>query len=319
MSLEIIPYQDKHAFQWDDFVNQESANGTIFHTRLFLSYHEEGRFEDRSILIFHNGELVAVMLLALKNGVLISHPGTSGGGLVLRSDYMKYSKANLVYSAIQDRYDRTISRMLLVEEIFCRGNIKPLLQLWQLEYSMKVEPSMYFDLQEEQLIANQRLREGMSSFIRVPNIRLLMVDNDSDYERFHEMFVANLDRHGIKPVHSLHELIKLRDLLGKKIRLYIVLDGEVVVAGVWAIQATSDSWHAQYLSRNYNYEGIGHQYALSSLISHVRGELQREGFKYFSLGSCYGGPNSEFSEGLCEFKEKLGTEMCFRYRFNLNE
>ena len=53
----IKKYNDMFEILWDNFVDNESVNGTIYHTRKFLNYHPKDRFEDRSIMIFDNSKL----------------------------------------------------------------------------------------------------------------------------------------------------------------------------------------------------------------------------------------------------------------------
>jgi hypothetical protein len=89
---------------WDAFV-RAAHNGTIFHTRRFLSYHLEGRFVDHSLVVEHltrkkgsaqsasrqhdtsdsfrpTALIPAVEMLIDKDRVLYSHRGASYGGIV---------------------------------------------------------------------------------------------------------------------------------------------------------------------------------------------------------------------------------------------
>ena len=43
MKITVRKFTVKDTKNWDDFVNR-SNNGTIFHTRKFLSYHPKNRF-----------------------------------------------------------------------------------------------------------------------------------------------------------------------------------------------------------------------------------------------------------------------------------
>ncbi|MDZ7413397.1 MAG: GNAT family N-acetyltransferase, partial [candidate division KSB1 bacterium] len=58
--MEITRYQDQHAEEWDRFV-WAANNGTIFHTRRFLSYHPPGRFEDHSLVFKKRGRVLALL------------------------------------------------------------------------------------------------------------------------------------------------------------------------------------------------------------------------------------------------------------------
>ncbi len=77
-------YEPAEAAAWDDFVGR-SVNGTILHTRRFLSYHGD-RFSDRSLLVTNaQGRIVGVLPAAedpADPSVVTSHPGLTYGGLV---------------------------------------------------------------------------------------------------------------------------------------------------------------------------------------------------------------------------------------------
>ena len=60
MNLYIEKYSEVYKKSWDDFVMDNSINGTFLQTRRFLSYHPVNKFEDVSILIFENNKIVAV-------------------------------------------------------------------------------------------------------------------------------------------------------------------------------------------------------------------------------------------------------------------
>lgn len=60
MDLIIKKYCKKNdLLVWDKFIINDSLNGTIYHTRIFLSYHEN-RFIDNSIMIYDKKKLIAV-------------------------------------------------------------------------------------------------------------------------------------------------------------------------------------------------------------------------------------------------------------------
>ncbi|MGH3069653.1 MAG: GNAT family N-acetyltransferase [Streptosporangiaceae bacterium] len=85
MESELIrDYLPDQAEAWDDLVTR-SANGTILHTRSYLSYHGD-RFQDRSLLITNSrgwpiGALPAAVDPA-DTTTVTSHPGLTYGGLV---------------------------------------------------------------------------------------------------------------------------------------------------------------------------------------------------------------------------------------------
>ena len=87
LELRIVEYKSQHDIIWDDFVLNQSVNGTIFHTRKFLSYHSEGKFNDKSILLYSNETLIGVIAVSQTEKTFFSHKGTSGGGPIIHLEY----------------------------------------------------------------------------------------------------------------------------------------------------------------------------------------------------------------------------------------
>src|ERR1051325_1232831 len=85
--MEVIPYEDKYSNEWDEFV-KASNNGTIFHTRKFLSYHSPKKFTDSSLIFKDDKKIIAVLTAASftkdNKKILSSHQGASYGGFVYR-------------------------------------------------------------------------------------------------------------------------------------------------------------------------------------------------------------------------------------------
>ena len=61
--MEVKEYDKQYKEQWEQFV-PTSNNGTIFHTRKFLSYHPPERFKDNSLLFFDKEKFIAVFTAA---------------------------------------------------------------------------------------------------------------------------------------------------------------------------------------------------------------------------------------------------------------
>jgi hypothetical protein len=86
MSTIVCCSNDLPNDSWDNFVG-ESVNGTIFHTRRFLSYHPEERFRDES-LVFRRAAKILVVAGGARTwtagATAWSHRGASYGGFVYR-------------------------------------------------------------------------------------------------------------------------------------------------------------------------------------------------------------------------------------------
>ena len=87
--IEIKKYIKEQSDLWEKIV-KNANNGTLFHTRKFLSYHPPGRFVDHS-LIFHKKDKPYILFPAAEREIdgiqyLVSHPGTSYGSFIVPED-----------------------------------------------------------------------------------------------------------------------------------------------------------------------------------------------------------------------------------------
>jgi hypothetical protein len=85
VATELIrDYLPDQVAAWDDLVAR-AVNGTMLHTRRYLSYHDE-RFRDRSLLVTNSRGWPIGALPAAEDpadgSVVTSHPGLTYGGLV---------------------------------------------------------------------------------------------------------------------------------------------------------------------------------------------------------------------------------------------
>ena len=71
MSFIVRPYTETLADKWDAFVMSHAVNGTFLHTRRFLNYHPQGRFEDCSLMIYNAQELCAVIPAAVAAAMFV--------------------------------------------------------------------------------------------------------------------------------------------------------------------------------------------------------------------------------------------------------
>lgn len=87
--LEIKKYITEQLDLWEKIV-KNANNGTLFHTRKFLSYHPPGRFIDHSLIIYKKDKPYILFPAAEReiNGkrFLVSHPGTSYGSFVVPAE-----------------------------------------------------------------------------------------------------------------------------------------------------------------------------------------------------------------------------------------
>ena len=102
--IEIKKFIEEQSDLWEKIV-KNANNGTIFHTRKFLSYHSPGRFTDHS-LVFHKKDKPYILFPAAdkeydSKQFLVSHPGSSYGSFVTPEDVSFADSYTVVESLIE--------------------------------------------------------------------------------------------------------------------------------------------------------------------------------------------------------------------------
>ena len=92
MSIKVKKFINENTTIWDNFINS-SNNGTLFHYRSFLNYHENIQFNDHSLLFYEDNKLIALLPAAIKNDEFCSHPGISFGGFIF-DKHLSFSNAH---------------------------------------------------------------------------------------------------------------------------------------------------------------------------------------------------------------------------------
>jgi hypothetical protein len=317
--VEIVRYKEHHAEEWERFV-WAANNGTIFHTRRFLSYHPPARFEDHSLLFHKRGKLLALLpAVRIDRGnsnVLSSHCGASYGGFVVKPD-LSIRDAFMLVDALLD---------------YARSQRFDVLELTHPPQVYWEKPSNYIDfalfqrnfVYKKREISSvvplnfppERVLETFSAESRRAVRRALklgvLVRRCDDYEDFYQILQKNLKmRHNVRPTHTVEELIRLKGLFPERIHLVAAFVMERMVAGVVLFYCNSRSNLAFYISHNEEYQ----QYRPVNLLFYeIFQDSIREGFRWFDFGIFT--VNMEPNWGLGHFKEGFGAQGVFRDTFH---
>lgn len=318
MRLNLIPYHPAKEQEWDEFVDA-SNNGTIFHTRTFLSYHPPSKFEDRSLIFKKEDRIIALFpATAWRQGnkkILSSHRGASYGGFVVKSPLSIRDAFRLV-EGLQN-YAR--------DQGFDGIDLTPAPQIY-LKY-----PSNYIDFA---LIKNgftYRKRE-ISSVIylnfsaaeilktfnpesrravrRATKLGVTVRESD-DYEAFYKILKKNLKlRHNVTPTHTLDELLRLKELFPTQIKLFAAYAEDEMIAGVVMFICNSKVVLAFYISHDEEFQRFrGVNYLFHRII---RWSIEN-GFDFLDFGIFT--VDMDPNWGLGRFKESFGAQGIFRDSF----
>ncbi|NOZ74925.1 MAG: GNAT family N-acetyltransferase, partial [FCB group bacterium] len=218
--IELHRYTSSEESRWERFV-ADSNNGTIFHTRKFLSYHPESRFQDHSLLFEKKGKLLALFPAAERikdqQKILWSHPGSSYGSLVV-PETLSFQDALGLVNALT-RYGQTHGfsaiRLTLPPTIYNRRLSN------YIDYALLHHGFMYINREVSSILfLESSVEKNLAKFkpshrraVRKAEKSGVIVRESDDFAAFYTILKNNLRiRHGVEPTHTLDELLRLKAL-----------------------------------------------------------------------------------------------------------
>ena len=229
--ITIKKYNKKLSEQWDKFVNI-SNNGTIFQSRKFLNYHIQREFNDYSLIIYNNKDIVAVMpgvcITKNKQKTYYSHPGTSYAGLVI--------KLNLNFILINEII-KSLDAYLLKNKFHQIFLINSPNVYWQyeeqsLDYLLQWNKYQIKELyishvsniahcKTVEKLLSKRKRRYIVNDSRLNNFTFRKIKNHSELIELYALLEKTKKKFDATPTHSIKELSKLWGLFPDNIVIYI--------------------------------------------------------------------------------------------------
>ncbi len=304
MSLEIQLFTPKDSMAWDHFC-EKTLQGTLLHTRKFLSYHQD-RFIDQSLIIYEGEKWLGIFPAAINPGdpsQIVSHPGITCGGLLhqgaLRGELM-------------------IEALRLIQDFYAKLGFKSLIY--------KVTPSFYHrspaqdDLYALFRLGASKIRCDLSSTIdlenRLPLIKgrrwalkkaqksnVNIVQGVQYLKDFWEILTNNLaEKHEASPVHSLYEIEVLIERFPEEILCICAEHNGTIVAGV-ILFVTHQALHTQYIASNAAGREVS---AVDAVIEHCIFLGATAGKRWFDFGINNENNGLILNDGLYTYKNGFG-------------
>ena len=297
--FSIKQYEHQNKAEWDNFVDS-SKNGTFLHKINYFHYHIN-QFNDCSLIIKKNDQVVAVMPGNIENEIFYTHRGLTYGGLItqnetkvedvityftLINDFLVYKKIKkVIYKAIPHIY----SRIPAEEDEYV------LFRLGARLISSSISSVICMD---------KRLKFSSTRMRKIKKTKQynLEIRTDFSYHDFWIILTNNLLKsHNVNPVHSLAEIMNLKIKFAENIKLYCVYKENECIAGV-VMYITDYVAHVQYISSN----EIGREIAaLDFLFDHLINVVFSE-IKYFDFGTSVEEHGHYLNEGLIFQKQGFG-------------
>jgi len=321
MAITVEFFNEASAEAWDYLVGT-SVNGTLFHTRRFLSYHPAERFRDESLVFRRESEIFAV-LPAVRGtwdgrDTLWSHRGASYGGFVYREGLSINNAYELVERLIEHARQQRIQRIVLtLPPIIYNRRLSNYIDFALIQNGfqyLKREVSSIVSLEDNISLNVAKFKQPNRTAFRRAQKLGVIVRESQDYATFYEILKKNLKiRHGVQPTHTLDELVKLQKLFPDKIFLFGAFVDEEMVAGVVMFDCNPQVSLAFYISHNEERQEFR---GVNLLFYEIIQRCIAKGFRFLDFGIFT--VNMEPNFGLARFKEGFGSSGILRDTLYLN-
>ena len=286
---------------WNAFIGQ-AKNATFLFHRDFMEYHND-RFRDYSLIVLDNEKWVAVLPANVVGNEVFSHQGLTYGGLVYNEKLKLASVIETFKSILSFLNDNKIEQLQLklIPSIYHQKPAEELnYALFLAEAKLVRRDSLaVIDLSQKASIASGR-KEGIVKGKK----NKLDIKEVYDFEEFwNEILILNLaHKHQAKPVHSLSEMNKLKELFPENIRQFNVYENGVIVAGTTIFETQSVA-HCQYIS---GIEGKNELGGIDLLFHHLITEVFKNK-PFFDFGTSNENQGKTLNNGLSYWKESFGA------------
>ena len=311
MSIKVKKFISENTTVWDNFINC-SNNGTLFHYRSFLNYHENVEFNDHSLLFYKNNKLIAALPATVENSIYSSHSGISFGGFI-HNKYLSFSNAqDIIKSFISYIKKMKYKKIEITLPPKCYNHsssdyiefclYKNNFQYERIELSNVLKLGNNFDdlYKSYKSSARQANRKANKSGV--------VIRESENFDVFYNILSKNLSlRHNVTPTHTLSELKKLKKLFPDKINLFTASLDEKIISGVINFICNDNTVLAFYISHDIEFQNIR---PLNMLFTHIFKWAIEHNYQYYDFGlfTVNGNPNLS----LARFKESFGTDGMFR-------
>lgn len=294
----------------------------MFHLQRFLDYHPANSWSFAHLLFREGERLVGVLPGGLKaDGSYWSPMGASYGSIVTLDTSFERSLA-LVDTLIEYAKQQGITDLYLIPP--------PL--LYTINYSQHVEYAMLYrkatfelhyishaiDLKHGKNFFKHFDPTARKNINKILREQRLSIQESTDYATFHEILVENKARHGVKPTHSLADLLRLHELMPDKLRLNMVyLDGQAI-AGSLLFLANPKVVLCFYNMLRYEYE---HMHPIYLVMHETCRWAIENGYEWVDIGVSQDTKAEDPmtpSIGLIGFKERFDARGILRSTYHLH-
>jgi len=254
--ISVLKYKPENKSVWDSFVFN-SKNGVFLFYRDYMEYHSD-RFRDHSLLFFKKGKLVGLLPANIEGGTLFSHAGLTFGGIVSGYDMKTQHMMEIFEKLVAHCKEEGVTEIVYKAIPYIYHSIPADEDLYALfRYNAKligrnVSSSIY-------LPEKGKFEQRKIEIIKKAKKSGLVVKRSFDFKTFMKINEEVLmERHGVKPVHTVEEIELLANRFPDNIKLFASYKDDVMLAGILMYES-KNVVHGQYAANSNEGRNIGAQ------------------------------------------------------------
>ena len=288
---------------WNAFIST-AKNATFLFHRDFMEYHAD-RFQDFSLLVFEGEKLVSVIPANREGDTVFSHQGLTYGGFVFYDDLVTFEIDLIIAEVI----------LYLKENQIKEFSIKEIVSIYLNERKMETQQSLVKN-GAELVEAKMNLAIDFNSNFKVSKSKLkhynriksigLSIRNEENLTDFwNKVLCPRLEqKFNVKPVHSLKEIIGLKNKFPENIYQYSVYKDEEILAGITVFKTNTviKSQYGATTEKGEKYRALDYLYI--TLIDKYKSQLD-----FFDMGTVNDNSELGYNFGLLNQKKELGCDL----------
>jgi hypothetical protein len=310
--VNIVRYAVAHRERWNRFV-ADAKNATFLFDRGYMDYHAD-RFEDCSLIVFQNDQIIALFPASVHDDKIVSHGGLSYGG-VLSGKKMSAVTMLEIFNALAEHYRKSgfsELRYKTIPHIYHRypaeDDLYALFRAGAKLYRVDVTTAI-------ELTNRRPFSKGKKYNLSKARKAGIEISESDDYPKFMHLLTETLDeRHGVAPVHSADEITGLANSFPDNIRLFVAHLAGKMVAGT-LVYMTDTVIHTQYMATTLAGRETG---ALDAVVNHLLSQDYGPTVRYLNFGISNEDEGRYLNAGLCTQKEMFGGSSVVHQFFNLS-
>jgi Acetyltransferase (GNAT) domain len=298
--MKTIVYTADRREEWDRFI-EGSRNGTFHLQRAFVEYHAD-RFNDCSLMVYNDqNELMLVSAMHRTDSEVATHRGLTYGGFVLsrehrieeQLDAMRCACMHLVELGAERLFYKTIPH--LYHRVPCEDDLFFLYHVNAQLVGRNISPVI---AQHDRIAFQERRKRAVKKALKEG----VTVGLSDDLESYWNIITALLANYNSKPVHSLGEIVQLKNAFPENIQLHAALLQGEMVAGVLIFESHTVA-KMQYIAASPKGKDLG---ALDAVMDHlINSAFVHKPYIDFGTSTAHGGGSISF--GISQQKEGFGA------------